>query len=86
MKGIFKMEDKKVLEFINKNYEQSHKDFVKKEKKKRKKEIICTLIWFLACISLIYILGNIISQSTLKDVDKCLKNGNNKAYCLRNAQ
>lgn len=83
MKGTFKMEDKKVLAFINKNYEEKHKEFVKNNKKKRKKEIICTLIWFLACISLVYVLGSIINHETLKNVDTCLKNGNTKEYCLR---
>lgn len=80
------MEDKKVLEFINKNYEKKHKEFVKNNKKKRKKEIIYTLIWFLACISLIYALGSIINHETLKSVDTCLKNGNTKEYCLRVTQ
>lgn len=80
------MEDKKVLEFINKNYEQSHKDFVKKEKKKRKKEIICNIIWFLACLTLVYVLVNVISQDTKKAVKNCVKNGHSYNYCLRDSQ
>ena len=85
MREIFKMEDKKVLAFINKNYEEKHKEFVKNNKKKRKKEITCTLIWFLACISLIYVLGSIINHETLKSVDMCIKNGNSYNYCLMEA-
>lgn len=80
------MEDKKVLEFINKNYEQSHKDFVKKEKKKRKKEIICNIIWFLACLGLVYVLVNVISQDTKKAVKNCVKLGHSYNYCLRDSQ
>ena len=86
MREIFKMKNKKILAFINKNYEKKHKKFLKNNKKKRKKEITCTLIWFLACISLIYVLGSIINHETLKSVDKCLKNGNTKEYCLRVTQ
>ena len=80
------MEDKKVLEFINKNYEQSHKDFVKKEKKKRKKEIICNIIWFLACLTLVYVLVNVISQDTKKAVKNCVKLGNSYNYCLNESK
>lgn len=80
------MEDKKVLEFINKNYEQSHKDFVKKEKKKRKKEIICNIIWFLACLTLVCVLVNVVSQDTKKAVKNCVKLGNSYNYCLAKAQ
>lgn len=80
------MEDKKVLEFINKNYEQSHKDFVKKEKKKRKKEIICNIIWFLACLTLVYVLVNVISQDTKKAVKNCVKLGHSYSYCLKDSQ
>lgn len=80
------MEDKKVLEFINKNYEQSHKDFVKKEKKKRKKEIICNIIWFLACLTLVYVLVNVISQDTKKAVKNCVKSGHSYNYCLNESK
>ena len=80
------MEDKKVLEFINKNYEQSHKDFVKKEKKKRKKEIICNIIWFLACLGLVYVLANVISQDTKKAVKNCVKLCHSYNYCLKDSQ
>ena len=80
------MEDKKVLEFINKNYEQSHKDFVKKEKKKRKKEIICNIIWFLACLTLVCVLVNVISQDTKKAVKNCVKLGHSYNYCLNESK
>ena len=80
------MEDKKVLEFINKNYEQSHKDFIKKEKKKRRKEIICNVIWLLACIIAVCVLVNVIHQDTKKAVKNCVKLGHSYNYCLRDVQ
>ena len=80
------MEDKKVLEFVNKNYEQSHKNFVKKQKQKYKKEIILNIIWFLACIIGLLILVNVIHQDTKSAVKNCVKLGHSYNYCLKEVQ
>lgn len=80
------MEDKKVLEFVNKNYEQSHKNFVKKQKQKHKKEIMLNIIWFLGCIIGLLILVNVIHQDTKKAVKNCVKLGHSYNYCLKEVQ
>lgn len=77
------MEDKKVLEFINKNYNENRKQFIKSQKKKHKKEIIRFIIYILAILSVIWVFINTIDLETRKAVKNCLKNGYSENYCLR---
>ena len=80
------MEDKKVLEFINKHHEESYKEFVKKERKKDIISTISIIIGILAVLSLVLVFGSVIHQETEKSVKKCLKSGHNYTYCLKDVQ
>lgn len=80
------MEDKKVLEFINKHHEESYRDFIKTQKRKERKENILILIGILACLSLVLILGSVIHKETQEQVSKCVKSGNEINYCLKEVQ
>jgi preprotein translocase subunit SecG len=79
------MEDKKVLEFINKNHERSYIDFVKSQKKKNKKETLKITTGVVIVLVLIITLGITVHNDTKKQVEKCLKNGNSQSYCLYKA-
>lgn len=79
------MEDKKVLEFINKNHERSYIDFVKSQKKKNKKETLKIITGMIIVLGLIIALGITVHNDTKKQVEKCLKNGNSQNYCLYKA-
>ena len=77
------MEDKKVLEFVNKNYEESHNKWVKQQKKKHRREKIWTIIYVLALISVVFILIKVVSYETEKGLRFCLKQGYSENYCYR---
>lgn len=79
------MEDKKVLEFINKNHERGYIDFVKSQKKKNRKETLKIVAGVVIVLVLIITLGITVHNDTKKQVEKCLKNGNSQNYCLYKA-
>ena len=79
------MEDKKVLEFINKNHEKSYDNFVKTQKRKNKIETFKIVAGVVIVLGLIITLGITIHNDTKKQVEKCLKNGNSQNYCLYKA-
>lgn len=76
------MEDKKVLEFINKNHEKCYNEFVKTQKRKNKIETFKIISGVVIVLGLIIILGLTVHNDTKKQVEKCLKNGNSQNYCL----
>lgn len=78
------MEDKKVLEFINKHHEESYRDFIKTQKRKEIINTIQCIILILAILSLVLVLGNTIKQENTKVFKNCLKSGHTENYCLRN--
>lgn len=78
------MEDKKVLEFINKHHEESYRDFIKTQKRKERINTIQCIMLILAILSLILVLGNTIKQENTKALKNCLKSGHTENYCLRN--
>lgn len=79
------MEDKKVLEFINKNHEKSYDNFVKTQKRKNKIETFKIIAGVVIVLGLIITLGITVHNDTKKQVEKCLKNGNSQNYCLYKA-
>ena len=79
------MEDKKVLEFINKNHEKCYNEFVKTQKKKNRKETLKIVAGVVIVLGLIITLGITVHNDTKKQVEKCLKNGNSQNYCLYKA-
>ena len=79
------MEDKKVLEFINKNHERSYVDFVKSQKKKNRKETFKITVLTILALILVIVLNINTYNDTKKQVEKCLKNGNSQNYCLYKA-
>ena len=76
------MEDKKVLEFINKHHEESYRDFIKTQKRKNKIETFKIITGVVIILVLIITLGITVHNDTKKQVEKCLKNGNSQNYCL----
>lgn len=80
------MEDKKVLEFINKNHDMQYQQYIKASRRKRKFDIAYNIILILAVIISLLIFGNEINNQTKKEINKCLKNGNTRAYCLKDVQ
>ena len=79
------MEDKKVLEFINKNNEKCYNKFVKTQKRKNKVEAFKIVAGVVIVLGLIIALGITVHNDTKKQVEKCLKNGNSQSYCLYKA-
>lgn len=77
------MEDKKVLEFINKHHEESYKDHVKKAIKRRKRDTIQCIMLVLAVLTLVLVLCNIINQEGKKAVKNCVKLGHTYNQCVR---
>lgn len=80
------MEDAKVLEFINKHHEESYKDHVRKQIKKKKFYIIQDILLVLAILTIVYVLGNIIYQESQNAVKSCVKLGHTYNYCLKDSQ
>ena len=78
------MEDKKVLEFINKHHEESYRDFIKTQKRKERISTIQCIILILAILTAVLVLGNTIKQENTKVFKNCLKSGHTENYCLRN--
>lgn len=72
---IFKMEDKKVMAFVNTNHEKSYKEFIKKQKESERKGIIRSIILFLGILAIVLILVNINYRSETKALKYCVKNG-----------
>jgi uncharacterized membrane protein YidH (DUF202 family) len=79
------MENKKVLEFINKNHEKCYNEFVKIQKRKNKVEVFKIVAGVIIVLGLIIALGTTVHNDTKKQVEKCLKNGNSQNYCLYKA-
>lgn len=79
------MIDQKLYEAINKNNKIEHKKYVKELKKKGRRDTIFIITGVLSIITLVLILGIQVHQDTLKYVDKCLKSGQTKEYCLYQA-
>lgn len=80
------MEDKKVLEFINKNHEESYKDFLKSERKKRKKEVIQNIILTIfICVGLVALTKTVIND-TKRALNDCINQGHEYNYCLKEVQ
>lgn len=78
------MEDKKVLEFINKHHEESYRDFIKTQKIKERRNTIQCIMLILAILTVVLVLGNTIKQENTKALKSCLKSGHTENYCLRN--
>ena len=78
------MEDKKVLEFINKHHEESYRDFIKTQKRKERRNTIQCIMLILAILTAVLVLGNTIKQENTKVFKNCLKSGHTENYCLRN--
>lgn len=78
---IFKMEDKKVMAFVNANHEKSYKEFIKKQKENEREEIIHAIILFLGILAIVFILVNINYRSEEKALKYCVKNGGAYREC-----
>ena len=71
----FKMEDKKVMAFVNANHEKSYNEFIKTKKKSERKDIIRSIMLFLAILTVLLVLVNINYRSEEKALKYCVKNG-----------
>lgn len=71
----FKMEDKKVMAFVNANHEKSYNEFIKTQKKSERKDIIHSIMLFLGILAIVLILVNINYRSEEKALKNCVKNG-----------
>ena len=78
-----KLEDTKVLEFINKHHEESYANHVKTQKKKERRNTIECIMLILAILTAVLVLGNTIKQENTKALKNCLKSGHSENYCIR---
>ena len=77
----FKMEDKKVMAFVNANHEKSYNEFIKAQKKNERKDIIHSIMLFLGFLTVVLILVNINYRSEEKALKYCVKNGGAYQEC-----
>ena len=77
------MEDKKVMKFINENYERSHQKYIEDQKKNKRNEKIKTIIYILALLVVLGLFIITIQRDTKKSLKKCIDNGYSYNYCIR---
>lgn len=77
----FKMEDKKVMAFVNANHEKSYNEFIKKQKESEREDIIRSIILFLGILAIVFILVSINYRSEEKALKYCVKNGGAYQEC-----
>lgn len=80
------MEDKKVMKFINENYESSHKKYMEDQKKKKRNEKIKTIIYILTLLVVLGFFIITIQRDTKKAIQNCMEKGHSYNYCLRDSQ
>lgn len=78
---IFKMEDKKVMAFVNANHEKSYNEFIKTQKKTERKDIIHSIMLFLGILAIVFIFVYINYRSEAKALKYCVKNGGAYQEC-----
>lgn len=79
------MIDIKLYNAINENNKKEHLKYIKKQKRKATIDTIYVITGILAIVSLFIVLGIQVHQDTLKYVNKCLKTGQTREYCLYDA-
>lgn len=78
------MKDKEVKELI-KMLDENKEKTLKEDKKQNKKEVIRSIMYILALLSVIYTLLVVNANETKKAVKKCVKNGYSYKQCLKDS-
>lgn len=79
------MEDKKVLEFINKNHEKSYREHLKTKKINKTKQTFKSLIFCIIAFLMISLCLFNIHSLNKKSINNCMNKGNSYDYCVYQA-
>ena len=79
------MEDKKVLEFINKNHERSYREHLKTKKKNKLNQIFKDFIFYIIAFLIISLCLFNIHSLNKKSINNCMSKGNSYDYCVYQA-
>lgn len=80
------MEDKKVMEFINEQHDELYAKDQKKNRKKRKLEVLTNILFVAAVVGILFVFIQSIKNDTKVAIENCIREGHSYNYCLKDVQ